>query len=74
MSDIKYIKNALKTKEDIVNKKWCAFKEYEKYLAKEKNINDWLYKNCSHIWEKDDFFCGPYDKPGYICKTCKCSK
>ena len=74
MSELKYIKYALKKKDDIVNKKWSAFKEYEKYLSKEKDINDWLYKNCKHEWCRDEFYCGPYDKPGYICKICKCSK
>ena len=44
--------------------------ELDKLQNNKKVIQYWLYKKCSHHWEREDVYSGPYDKPDYVCTKC----
>ena len=35
-----------------------------------KQVKKEILKTCDHVWEREDVYCGPYDKPDNICRRC----
>ena len=41
-----------------------------KARSKRQHYERMIYLSCNHIWERENTYCGPYDKPPWVCKLC----
>ena len=48
--------------------------EYTNKMGMARNIKlhyqRMAYLSCDHKWERENTYCGPYDKPPWVCKLC----
>ena len=72
--DFSSVEEGIEYRDNIRRKKWRAYREYQYYIQHEKDIEEWLFKNCDHIWKRSEIDYGPYDKPPFVCQKCHTEK